>query len=62
MTTTINLNADIGEGFGAYKIIPRRAHTPCVHRGEPTGVAAAARAALEPTGIKVVTLPEMTFE
>jgi hypothetical protein len=44
MTTTINLDADVGEGFGAYKIIPRRAHTLCVRRDEPTGVAVATAA------------------
>jgi UPF0271 protein len=46
------------------KVIPHRVHTLCVHGDEPTGVAAAtaARVALEQAGVKVVTLPEMTFE
>jgi UPF0271 protein len=46
------------------KVISQRVHTLCVHGDEPTGVATAkaARKALEAAGVKVVTLPEMTFE
>jgi lactam utilization protein B len=50
MTTTINLNADLGEDFGAYKVIPHRVQ-----------VAATARIALEQAGVEVVTLPKTTF-
>jgi hypothetical protein len=53
MTTTINLNADLGEDFGAYKIIPHRVHI---------AAATAARTALEQAGVEVVTLPKTTFE
>lgn len=46
------------------KVVPQRVHTLCVHGDEPTGVAVAtaARKALEDAGVKVVTLPKMTFE
>jgi len=46
------------------KVIPQRVHTLCVHGDEPTGVATAkaARQALEDAGVKIVTLPEMTFD
>jgi lactam utilization protein B len=64
MTTTINLNADLGEGFGAYTVIPHPVHTLCVHGDEPTGLATAtaARKALAEAGVNVVPLSEMMFE
>ena len=46
------------------KVLPQRVHTLCVHGDEPTGVASAqaARRALEDAGVKIVALPEMTFD
>jgi UPF0271 protein len=46
------------------KVVPQRVHTLCVHGDEPTGVtcAKAARKALEEAGVRVVTLPEMSFD
>jgi UPF0271 protein len=39
-------------------------HALCVHGDEPTGVACAqaARKALEDAGVRIVPLPEMTFD
>jgi UPF0271 protein len=46
------------------KVIPQRVHALCVHGDEPTGVATAkaARKALEDAGVRIVTLPEMSFD
>lgn len=46
------------------KIVPQRVHAVCVHGDEPTGVACAqaARKALEDAGVRLVRLPEMTFD
>lgn len=46
------------------KIVPQRVHTLCVHGDEPTGVATAkaARKALEDAGVRIVPLPDMTFD
>lgn len=46
------------------KKFPARIHTFCCHGDETTGVSvvSAVRAAIEKNGIKLVTLPEMTFE
>jgi 5-oxoprolinase (ATP-hydrolysing) subunit A len=46
------------------RAVPRRVETLCVHGDEPTGVAVAqaVRNALEAAGVKVVPLPEMTFD
>ena len=43
--------------------LPARIHTLCVHGDQPSGVAVvtAVREALEKAGVRVVTLPEMSF-
>ncbi len=67
MARKINLNADMGEGFGAYDIgddaallkIVRSANLACAfHAGDPE-VARAVREGLEQAGIEVVPLPQM---
>jgi UPF0271 protein len=58
----IALNGEVVSRSG--KVVPQRVHTLCVHGDEPTGVACAtaARKALEEAGVRIVTLPEMTFD
>jgi UPF0271 protein len=46
------------------KVVPQRVHAVCVHGDEPAGVACAqaARKALEDAGVRILPLPEMTFD
>jgi UPF0271 protein len=61
-TVHMVLNGEVISRNG--KAVPHRVETLCVHGDEPTGVivAQAVRKALEAAGVKVVPLPEMTFE
>ncbi|MGH8429632.1 MAG: LamB/YcsF family protein [Solimonas sp.] len=71
MTLKINLNADIGEGFGAYDIgndadlmtVVRSASVACgFHAGDANTthrLATLARHGLEAAGCRIVTIPEM---